>query len=834
MRPLVRIASALCLLMPLGCSPAEVDPRIPDAARTAVQSPPSMDAVRDEGASDTAPDTQAVVNDDASPPVGPADTSSIADTSDTFSDAPPGDHDIAPVPEDTSTTDVVPAPFQTSYTFGDFTVDVEVTPIGALVRRYTMTSTSSVTGDAQSVTVEEVEGMTLLRSGDVLVDALFALAVDEAHQNAVEAVSDGSFSSPQPCPCFTTGEQWSWVWTRDIAYSVDLGLAWLAPERSKASLAFKLSDTKQGDGQQIVQDTGSGGSWPVSSDRVVWARGAQALAPFLDPADPFHAQALDAMTQTAQQDRPYLFDPADGLYRGETSFLDWREQSYATWTASDTVHIAMSKSLSTNLAHLALLTAIDHPEAAALRAAIEVAFWDGERYLSYLGTTLDGSAPERWDLLGNALAVLDLGTHPEAIATYPFAQGGPPVIWPQQPFTPIYHNRASWPFVTAYAALAARAGGNAQAFNASLSALITGAAKHLSHMENLEFLTGDSYVEDGVFSGPVINSRRQLWSVAGFLGAIVRGVFGMEASSEGVRFTPFVTDESWDGATLHNFPLRGELIDVTLSLQGAPPPGWVTQGAVTVSADLATGGSLTEVDPSAWENLYAPQEPALSLEGTTLTFSGEAGTTFEVWGDGLLLAQDASSPYVGEPGVCYTVRAVLTASGHASQPTPPQCTWVPGSVVTLEAEAFAVEGGTWSTQYGRPHYEGWGAPGDTLKVTLIPTEGGAHLLQAVYGNGSGSVSSGITCATKWVTVREPSGAVVGEGPLVMPQRGSWATWSDSSFVSVTLEAGVRYEVTLSDGFNMSYLAHYAPYASTGGGQAPSNFVNITQMKLLRR
>ena len=145
---------------------------------------------------------------------------------------------------------------------------MEVTPIGALVRRYTMTSTSSVTGDAQSVTVEEVEGMTLLRSGDVLVDALFALAVDEAHQNAVEAVSDGSFSSPQPCPCFTTGGQWSWVWTRDIAYSVDLGLAWLAPERSKASLAFKLSDTKQGDGQQIVQDTGSGGSWPPSLQPV--------------------------------------------------------------------------------------------------------------------------------------------------------------------------------------------------------------------------------------------------------------------------------------------------------------------------------------------------------------------------------------------------------------------------------------------------------------------------------------------------------------------------------------------------------------------------------------
>jgi hypothetical protein len=829
------MASALWLLTLLGCSPVEVDPRIPDATRAVIQSPPPVDAAQNEGEEDAPRDTQAVATNDTSPSVGPTDTSVLSDST-APSDAPPSDHDIETMTEDTPTTDALPAPSQATYAFGDVTVDLEVTPIGALARRYTLTSTQPhpVTGDAQSVTVEESEDMTLLRSGDMLVDALFALAVDEAHQNAVETVSDGSFSTPQPCPCFTTGQQWTWVWTRDIAYSVDLGLAWLAPERSKASLAFKLSKTKQGDGHQIVQDTGSGGSWPVSSDRVVWARGAQALAPFLDPSDPFHAQALEAMSQTAEQDRAYLFDPVDGLYRGETSFLDWREQSYATWTATDTVHIAMSKALSTNLAHLDLLRAIDHPEADALMAAIEAAFWDGTRYRSYLGTTLDGSAPARWDLLGNALAVLDLENHPEAIDAYPFAAGGPPVIWPQQPFTPIYHNRASWPFVTAYAALAARAGDNAAAFNASLDALVAGAATHLSHMENLEFLTGDSYVEDGDFSGPVINSRRQLWSVAGFLGAIVRGVFGMEASSEGVRFMPFVTHASWDGATLHRFPFRGESIDVTLSLQDGEAPTWVTQGAFTVSANLATGGSITPVDPSDWQNLYAPQEPAFTLDSTTLTFSGEPGATFEIWADGAMVEANASSPFEGELGTCYTVRAVLTASGHASQPTPPQCTWTPGSVVTLEAEAFDVEGGTWSTQHGRPHYESWGAPEDTLKITLIPTESGPHLLQAVYGNGSGAVSSGITCATKWLTVRDPTEVVVGEGPLVMPQLGSWGTWGDSGFVSVTLEAGVLYEVTLSDGFNMSYLSHYAPYALTGGGQASSNFVNITQLKLLRR
>ncbi len=61
------------------------------------------------------------------------------------------------------------------------------------------------------------------------------------------------------------------------------------------------------------------------------------------------------MTNTAEHDRRVVFDPNDGLYRGEQSFLDWREQSYPAWVATDTVHIGMSKALSTNVAHHALL-----------------------------------------------------------------------------------------------------------------------------------------------------------------------------------------------------------------------------------------------------------------------------------------------------------------------------------------------------------------------------------------------------------------------------------------------------------------------------------------------
>jgi hypothetical protein len=35
-----------------------------------------------------------------------------------------------------------------------------------------------------------------------------------------------------------------------------------------------------------------------------------------------------------------VFDSGTGLYHGETSFLDWREQSYPGWMATDTAHTA--------------------------------------------------------------------------------------------------------------------------------------------------------------------------------------------------------------------------------------------------------------------------------------------------------------------------------------------------------------------------------------------------------------------------------------------------------------------------------------------------------------
>ena len=193
----------------------------------------------------------------------------------------------------------------------------------------------------QHVQYQETAGLPTIRSGSLAFDALFALAATEMRQNSVAQIKDGNYNGGAPiaCDCFETGEKWHYVWTRDLSYAANLGLAMLDPQRVRNSLDFKLSPFRQGvltsphviDGLQIIQDTGSGGSWPVSTDRVSWAFGAEKALQSLAPAErkPFAARALKALSNTIDNDRVAAFDKATGLYTGEQSFLDWRDQSYA-------------------------------------------------------------------------------------------------------------------------------------------------------------------------------------------------------------------------------------------------------------------------------------------------------------------------------------------------------------------------------------------------------------------------------------------------------------------------------------------------------------------------
>jgi len=796
--------------------------------------------------------------------------------------------------------------------------EVSVSDRASCGRTYTLRTTADLRDDRPDNPriVAEQPGEPTVRSGHDLFDALHALALEEVRELSVESIRDFAFNDGAgvDCPdggCFETGRLWNYVWTRDTAYAVDLGLAPMDPTRARNSLEFKLSERREGGDLQVVQDTGTGGSYPVSSDRVSWALGAWTLLQHLDGDErtAFRDRALEALRNTAEHDRAIVFDPRDGLYRGEQSFLDWREQTYPEWTAGDVVHIGMSKALGTNLLHLRALEvtaalaeeAGDDPSRYAgwaddLRAAIRDVFWleDEGLFSTYVTTELDPAPVRRYDLLSSAFAVLfGVATDAQAeriLESYPHYGPGGVVVWPQQQLTRIYHNRGEWPFVTAYWLRAAKAADNDAVAERMVNALVRGAAINLSNMENFEAASGAAWVDEGDYSGPVVNSQRQLWSVAGYLSMVHHTVFGLEAEPDGLHVRPYVTAGmrsalfgGSDELVLNDYPYRGRRVTVvvhlpeaggegrhvleSVALNGTPLDGDLLPEAmllddnrVDVTLGAASGGgALTEVDDADWQNVFGPRTPRITGASEAggrvvlaLDPNGEdtADVTWSIYRDGERIASDlpGTTTSFTDPShdassarsPCYTAELSFTSSGNHSQHAPPYCWWGAGAarIQTVGAASMSNVGGTGVTNHGRFHYEGWGAIGHTLTASFTATQSGTHLVQATFGNGAGSVTTGITCGHKRVTVYDDEDTEVGGGYLVMPHLGEWSRWADSSFVPVELEAGRTYRVVLSgDGtsVNMSAFSHFGAYTGGLGGSGGAYYdVNVAELKLLAR
>ncbi|WP_271898892.1 hypothetical protein [Candidatus Phyllobacterium onerii] len=499
------------------------------------------------------------------------------------------------------------------------------------LRTYQLTTTQDQrkANKGKQLTIEERADAPTIRTGSQMFDGLFAMAMQEARELTVTSIKDGAYNNGNPVPCggtigcYQSGDEWTYVWTRDTAYAVDLGLAQINPQVAKNSLLFKLSKRRNASGTlgedttEIVQDTGSGGSWPVSTDRVVWARAAFELLKYLDGADrtQFLKEAYTAIGNTIENDRIAAYDARDGLYRGETSFLDWREQIYPEWTKDAVVHLAMSKTLSTNVNHWKILdvaakmaaelnqtaNAAKYGQwASTLKTSIKTGLWRSDSGLfSMMKTTeLDQAPVRRYELLGEALAIqdgiADKGQTTSILENYPHTAAGAAVVWPQMRGVKVYHNRAIWPFASSYLIKAAK-GRNADVVNRNFDTLINGAALNLSNMENFEF-TKLAVTAPKDEDRPDIDSDKQLWSVGGYTGSVLDVVFGRDADMTGIRFQPFITKKMhktiFNGARqlqLKDLVYRSKKITVKVNL---PAVGTSSDGYYSVSTAELNGAQI--------------------------------------------------------------------------------------------------------------------------------------------------------------------------------------------------------------------------------------------------
>jgi hypothetical protein len=627
-----------------------------------------------------------------------------------------------------------------------------------------------------------------LHSRFPIVNALYNNALEEMLQNV------------RPDGAFMAGAMWPGVWTRDISYSIILSLAIVAPDASQASLMAKVHDGC------IIQDTGTGGSWPVSSDRLVWALAAWEI--YKTTGDRSWLQNSYAIIRKSlAQDRHAVLDAETGLCKGESSFLDWREQTYPRWM--DPKDIYASKCLSTNVVHFEALricaamanilgdsTADFSNIADGIRENINKQLWIERKgyYGQYLYGRTFPSVSERSDALGEALAVLygvaDDARAARILRSTPVEWSGIPCVYPQSEDISPYHNKAVWPFVEAFWGWASARNRNGASVEHALGSISRAAALFGTNKENLIAANGD-------YMGTEINSSRQLWSVAGNIASTLRVLYGINLTADSLVFSPFVPKAYAGEMTLHGFRYRGAILDVVLQGWGCNVSSATLDGSPMKRAVIGDGLKgrhtlvlvLNNEIPSSRIKIvgesFAPLTPVPSLKNRTISWSAVPhAVEYVVRKNGKPARHVTSCSYTfdaPEAFAEYQVEAVDRA-GHASFLSEPIAVSPEGNALTVKA----APGGDPAGQ------------GDGVLISVAVTTPGLYIIEFRYANGSGPINTDNKCAIRTLTIDGGAKSVV-----VFPQRGTeaWDNWGYSSPVRVRLTKGehtIRLSLTAMD------------------------------------
>lgn len=394
-------------------------------------------------------------------------------------------------------------------------------------------------------------------------EAVYNMSIDECI-NAVEP--DGTLR---------TGLEWGGVWTRDVSYSTILSMAYMQPEAAMTSLLCKINSKGE-----IVQDTGTGGAWPCSTDRMIWVGAAWELykvtgsREWLEKVYPVAKKSLEVDMRT-------IYDEKTGLAKGESSFIDWRKNSYPLWM--DPAEIYKSKCLGTNMVHYIALTSAAQmgrllgdgsaaetfdEKALSIKEAVNKHLWmeDKGHYAMYLAGRNDDILYKKSETLGHSLAILYGVAEGERAArlsqSMPVVDFGAPVFWPWVPDMPPYHNRAVWPFVQSYWVLASARTGNEQGVLHGISAVWRAAMMYATNKENF-------VANDGSWKGTQVNSSNMLWSLSGSLGITFRTLAGINyPTPDAILFSPAVPKALKAERKIEGYPYRDAVIDITIKGYG--------------------------------------------------------------------------------------------------------------------------------------------------------------------------------------------------------------------------------------------------------------------------
>ena len=548
-----------------------------------------------------------------------------------------------------------------------------------------------------------------------LAEVAYNLTMKEIY-NSIRDTDDGDV--------FYTGTGWAKVWTRDTAMSMQYILSWLFPEISTNCAYAKVVGT---DGNlTFEEDTGTGGSYPVSTDRIIMMLAVWET--YLADGNTENLEYFyEVASNTIMQDYEVVYDKEAGLFRGETCGLDHRDKTYGDWTGEDDengiVTIAEGKAANTNiifcqvmkiLADTAEILGKDEAEAKAwddlaadLEKAISDRLWHDE-----LGTYTSWEYPDwmgspiayKQDVLADGYAVwYNIGGQEKAdsiMENHTLVPFGANTVYPNknaQRWTDYkYHDSGVWPGWEAILMIGAVNNENENNLLAEeiWNSCIRGAVSCLTNYEVIDYESGRG-----------LHSTNQLWSVAATMAGYYRVLFGMEYTTEGITFDPYVPE--WMDGPFYagNYKYRDAVLDLELIGRGDTVAEMYVngekvandyvlptnaKGEYSIKIVLSDSGAEDIINLKAENTAKAPNAPnRVTLSGGKLTWNAVNNCTYKVWTGTEYVDVDTTSYTIDTTkyGV-YSVVAVDKTTGIWSELSAPKEYNPTGTKVTVNANNY--------------------------------------------------------------------------------------------------------------------------------------------------
>jgi hypothetical protein len=309
-----------------------------------------------------------------------------------------------------------------------------------------------------------------------------------------------------------------------------------------------------------------------------------------------------------------------------------------------------------------------------------------------------------------------------------------------------------------------------------------------SNMENYELVTQATHVDDGKLSGPVVDSPRQLWSVAAYLDMVSEGVFGLTAEG-GVQpklptsLVPMLFGER-DSISLR-MPDRTITLRLPRTLHGNLLVADKTRQHGTETVVTLKAIDAPDIPLRLDAPLYAPAPPdAPTIRSDNKGWLVQVDGKVVLYADGQRVGTIDGSTYIAQSAKAPCV-SVTRAGEHGieSLHSPTVCGGEPTTI-----------GDGWP--------RAWTAPAS-----------GSYRVALRYENNHGPVNTGVTAAVKMLVLRCGDEAPQ-RVPIVMPHS---LGEQSSTYGVITAKAGAACRFELEQGFNMSDLSHFAHYTGGKGG-----------------